>query len=218
MYDHERLDLMTASEIVQFLTALFSIANPIGNSMVFLTLTENRTPSEQRKIAITTAYSIITVLLIATWGGSWILKMFNISIGAFEAAGSFVLFFIGFSMLQSKQTTVSQTEQELKQATHKNSIAIVPLAIPIIAGPGTIVTTMLAAARYPHLSSKFILSVCEIVIGILIGAILVGAGHLKNIIGETGRNIIVRVMGLIIMSVAVGMFRDALTRLFPHLF
>lgn len=117
--------------------AFFAVMNPFANAVVFLGLTEGQTSISKRNTAKTSVITAFCIVLCFILGGKYIFELFNITVTAFKVAGGLLLFYIGFEMLMSKKSSIKNTRSKSEE-----NIAITPLGIPILAGPGTIVTVM----------------------------------------------------------------------------
>ncbi len=208
---------MNISEALQFIVAMTIMLNPLGGISVFLDLTKRVSHPEQKKIARSSTIAIISIMLIALWTGEALLNLLNITIPAFRFAGGIILLLIGLSMLQSKESAVSHTEADDEAAKNQESIAIVPMALPVIVGPGAISTLVIAAGDYPNLIDKVYLTAICVLLGICIGLMLYYATRILNLVGASLIKVITRIMGMIIMAIAVGMLADGLLGLLPAL-
>jgi len=189
-------------------TGFFAVMNPIANVPIFLGLTEN-TDEQTKKViskkATLTAFIIVVAFVIL---GKFIFELFGITIPAFKITGGFLIFYIGFEMLQSKKSDIKHTKVEVD-----DGIAVSPLAIPILAGPGTIITAtnFVTDANYIHIA-----------IVITIFAIMCYMTYLAfvlsdRIIEKFGKNIIVvigKIMGLIIAIIGTNMIIEGIKMAF----
>jgi multiple antibiotic resistance protein len=191
--------------LTNFIVSLVAVANPFGNIAVFLSLTSDKTESERHHVTRTMTIAVAVVWLLATWLGDYILAFFGISLPAFELAGSVVLTLLGISLLQTRKSRLSNTEDEQKEAKSKESIAVVPLAIPVIAGPGSITTLIIATHKYVGLEYKLLLSLIVIAVTLFIGGLFYFASNISRALGVSGMKIMTRVMGLILVAIAMQM-------------
>lgn len=181
-------------------TAFFAITNPISNMTVFLSLTQGA--DKKTKHDINRRSNIIAFVIVAVFVllGKYIFELFNISIPAFKITGGILIFFIGFDMLQSKRSNV----KSLKHVHVDEDIAVSPLAIPILAGPGTIVTAMNFVAN---------VETVHIIIVILIFGLMSLLTYftfrlsdlIVRIVGKNVISVIGKIMGLIIAIIGTGM-------------
>ena len=208
---------MTYAEIVKFLVAMVIMMNPLGSLSIFLQLTHRAPFHSQRRIALKCGTTIIVIMMITIWMGSQLLDLLGITIASFRFAGGIILLLTGLSMLQSRESPISHTPEDDIAAEERNSIAIVPLALPIIIGPGAISTLIIASNDYPNFTHKLLLSLLCLVLASCMGFILFFGGAIGKFVGESVIKVITRIMGMIIMAIAVGMLANGLLGLFPSL-
>ncbi len=202
-----------------FLTAfmaLFTITNPIGNIPLFLALTAKQSLKQQRQVIIVAAIAVMVTLIISLFLGKTILSIFNIQLAAFELAGQVIIATLAWSMLHAQTSNQRHTSEEQVEATTKDSIAIVPLAIPILAGPGAMSTVISYASRAS--GSQDLLAVLVILaVTVTIAVCLLLAPTLQRLLGVTGMNVLTRVFGLLLLAISIGSAANALKELFPML-
>ena len=191
--------------------------NPLGSLSIFLQLTHKFPEFHQRKTALKCGISITIIMIVSIWFGSQLLDLLGITIDSFRFAGGIILLFSGLSMLQSKESPISHTPEDDIAASERSSIAIVPLALPIIIGPGSISTLVIASNDYPNGILKIWLSLLCFILAIGMGTILYFGGTIARFVGESVIKVITRIMGMIIMAIAVGMLANGLTGLIPAL-
>lgn len=208
---------MTTPEMIQFIVAMVIMMNPLGSLSIFLDLTRKTPVIEQRKIAIEATTAIFLIMLLTLWSGREVLGLFGITISAFRFAGGIILLIMGFSMLQSKESPVSHTSGDDEAAKQRQSPGVVPIALPVIVGPGTMSTLIIAASDYPELLNKFWMSMICICLTIIMGLMLYYAAFIAKIVGPSIIKVVTRIMGMIIMAIAVGMLADGLIGLLPVL-
>ena len=186
-------------------TGFFAITNPISNMTVFLSLTQGASEETKRDINKRANIIAFVIVLVFVLVGKYIFELFNISIPAFKITGGILIFYIGFDMLQSKQSNI----KNIKNVNIDENIAVSPLSIPILAGPGTIVTAM-----------NFVADVKPIYIFMVIG--IFGCMSLltymtfrlsKYVVKLLGHNVISvigKIMGLIIAIIGTGMIIEGI--------
>lgn len=194
---------------------LFAVVNPIGNLAIYLGLTAECSNREKQQIVFTTSVAFAIILLIAMVIGEAILKAFGISIASFRTAGGFLIFIMGLHMLQAKTSRTKHTPEENEEAQNASSIAIVPLAIPVLAGPGSISTVIVLAHSTNTLTDQMILAITIVTLSVLIFALFRVAPAIAKLLGKTGMNIVTRLMGLITMAIAIEFMAKGLQVLFP---
>ena len=203
--------------IATFAAAMFTITNPIGNAALFVGMTGDRTVAEKRRIAIASAIATAVILVVVTWVGESILHFFGVSIPALEATGGLIIGVIGMSMLHAKASGVHTKDEERDEAKEKSSIAVVPLAMPIVAGPGTITTVVVTTHKYAGFGSNLTISLVSIAAAVVVGMCFLLAEPLARVLGVSGTNILTRFMGLILLAIAIGMLATGLKTLMPGL-
>lgn len=208
---------MSYADTVKFLVAMIIMMNPLGSLSIFLQLTTRFTLLHQRKTAIICGFSITTIMVITIWVGSQLLDLLGITISSFRVAGGIILLLTGLSMLQSKDSPINHTPEDDVAAEERNSIAVVPLALPIIIGPGAISTLIIASNDYPIFIHKIWLSILCAFLALAMFIILYYGSAIARFIGESVIKVITRIMGMIIMAIAVGMLANGLIGLIPAL-
>lgn len=181
-------------------TGFFAITNPISNMTVFVSLTQGadeRTKADINKRANIIAFIIVTVFVLL---GKYIFELFNISIPAFKITGGILIFFIGFEMLQSKQSNV----KNIKHVNIDENLAVSPLAIPILAGPGTIVTAMNFVSNAQPLQIGLVIAIFGLM-SILTFLTFRASDLIVKIFGNNVISVIGKIMGLIIAIIGTGM-------------
>ena len=201
---------ISLKEWFAFLISLFAITDPIGLTPIFLGMTAGYTAHNLRKLLSVSLFAMLVTLSIAIWFGEAILHFFGITIGDFQIAGGVILFLLGISMMQGEE------ESDTKSAVKKN-IAVVPLAIPLIAGPGTFTTILVETHKYNSFVDKILINSNVLVIILIIGLILLFASKVKNLIGESGINVANKVMGMIVLAMSIEMLTQGLYKNFPTL-
>lgn len=208
--------MISEAALASLIAALFSMMNPIGNVGVFAGMTTDRSRTEATRIAWTCAGAIAITLLIMAWSGSLMLDFFGITVDSLRAAGGVIVFLIGLQMLFNKSAH-KQSSAELEDAQSRESIAVVPLAIPLVAGPGTIVTVLVAAQQHPSILSKLEISIVIMVLAALTGLLFSFAAPIAKWLGKSGMGVVTRVMGMILTAIAMGMLTDGLKGMLPGL-
>jgi multiple antibiotic resistance protein len=146
-----------------------------------------------------------------------LLDFLGISVPAFQVAGGFVVFMLAMAMLNAETSRIKQTTEDQKEAKHKHSIAIVPLAIPIMAGPGAISTVVVAVNSHPGVLNQIYFSGSAIIVALVLGITLYFSTGFEKMLGQTGINIVNRIAGLILAAMAVQTLSSGIIGLFPFL-
>ena len=200
------------------LIGVLAIVNPLGAIPIFLSLCSDRTREESRQVAQTSAISVAVILIAAIWSGGAILSFFGIGIPAFSTGGGLLLLLMAIAMLNAKRSNAKQTPEEADEASNKENIAVVPLAIPLLAGPGAISMAIVGSHQVASLGGRrMILSAGIIVIALIVWVALRLATPIGAKVGVTGLNIATRVMGLLVAAIGVQMLTYGLAKLLPGL-
>lgn len=204
--------------IIHAVVSVFAVMNPIGNVPIFLSLTDGYEEAERRNTALRSvaiSFILLTIFLIL---GHYIFNLFGITISAFRVAGGILIFGIAYKLLHGSPSHMHKLhDDEHKESIEKEDISVTPLAIPIIAGPGTIATVMtLAAGGRMWMSSVDVLVSFTLVLGITY-FVFRFSSWISSKMGKTEMNIVTRLMGLILAIISVQMVAEGLLGLFPGL-
>jgi multiple antibiotic resistance protein len=205
---------MDKSALIQFIIAMFAILNPIGSVAIFAGLSVGCSPDERNAITIKTSIAIAVILVGSVWFGEHLLTLFGIGIPSLQVAGGLMIAQISFSMLQSRQNAMHQTKDHDDAGA---DIAVVPLAMPMVAGPGAIVTVIVTTHQHRGLTAN--LEMSAVCLG-LAGAICVcflSTVFITKVLGSRGMDILTKFMGMLLLAIAVGMFTTGLKGLLPGL-
>jgi multiple antibiotic resistance protein len=208
--------MIAETALTSFIAALFSMMNPIGNIGVFAGMMAPRPDVEVMRTAWSSAVAIAITLLIVTWTGSAVMAFFGINVDSLRAAGGVIVLIIGLHMLFNKSEH-KQTETEREDAQTRTSIAVVPIAIPIVAGPGTMATVLVAAQQHETVLGRAEISTVVIALSVLTGLLFSFSRPISKWLGESGLGVVTRVMGVVLAAIAMGMLADGLKALLPGL-
>lgn len=197
--------------------ALFAIVNPVGSVPIFISATDGWSSQDRARTAKTAAFTVFMVLVASAFFGDQILAFFSISIPSFQVGGGILLMLIAISMMHGKQSHTRQTPEEAEAAAEREVIAIVPLSIPLLAGPGAISSMIIAAQQNSSFLGHISLVIPIAVICLLIWATLRLSVGIAHKLGTIGINIVTRLMGLILAAMAVEFIAHGITGLFPNL-
>lgn len=206
---------MHSKQFLSFLVSMLAITNPLGSLAVFLGMSAQKTEEERKQTALVTTLTIFIVLFLIVWLGIPLLTFFGISLPAFQITGGLIILLRALTMLHSEDTPTSRTAKEVVQDASKESIGVVPLAIPIIAGPGAMTNTIIFSRQFPQFINKVYISLGVLLIALIMGTILYFATPISKMIGETGIKTVTRIMGLILAAIAVSMITAGLQDIFP---
>ena len=185
------------------LTTLFTLINPIGIAPLLMVMTERFSKDERVKIAKKgSATALITLLLFAILG-SLIFSFFGITLEAFQIMGGILFFRNGLRMLDAKVGRSRTTPAEQEESQESDDIAISPIGIPLIAGPGAITATMLLSSQTPQIYSYLTLGLSIMIVLTFVYVILRNGNTLIRVLGTSIMRIIQRLMGLILLVIAV---------------
>ena len=203
--------------LLTFAVALLTICNPAGALSLFLGMTADHSDSQKKKLALQTSCAVAIILLVVTWAGSNILHTFGITTSGLEVAGGIIIAMMGLSMLHDKTSSIQHSKNESEDAKNKSSIAVVPMAIPIVAGPGAMTTIILATQKFPALTEKFFISLICLGISLVIWLALYFAAPIGRLLGVSGLSILTKIMGMVLTAIAVQMIATGVKSLLPGL-
>ena len=206
---------MTALAIQSFLTMLV-VVDPVGLVPMFLALAADRTPVERRRLAQRAVLVAGGILLAFALAGSWVLHRLGISLGAFQVAGGILLFWIAVRMVFAEHER--ETAAEEAEARSRADISVFPLAIPIIAGPGSMASIMILVgeARSVHGGLAVVVLTTAVVLLLCFAALRLSE-PLVRALGTTGVNVVTRVLGVLLAALAVQYVADGALTLFRSL-
>ncbi|KXJ40209.1 MAG: hypothetical protein AXA67_10130 [Methylothermaceae bacteria B42] len=189
------------SYYLQAFIGMLAIVNPLGAVPVFLALAGERGHTERAAIARKAALTVFLVLLTSVWIGDEILKFFGISVAAFRVGGGLLILLMAIAMLHARQSHAAHTEDEAEEAASQESIAVVPLGIPLMAGPGAISLVIVIAHQIHAWIDRLWLSLCVAGVAVLVWLALHLAEPIGRALGVTGLNIMIRIMGLLLAAI-----------------
>jgi multiple antibiotic resistance protein len=189
--------------------------DPFAAIPSFLAITESAGPERRKRMARKAALTCFIVLTGFALAGQLIFRMFGITLPAFEVAGGLILLLIGLDMLEAKRSPTQEATGDTEEAAAKEDAGIVPLGIPMLAGPGAISSVMVLVGQVPHIWHWEMAAILgSITFTCLISYwVLAGAGRVRQFMGETGIRILVRIMGLLLVALAMQFFVNGLTDL-----
>jgi multiple antibiotic resistance protein len=211
------LAVLERSAYVRFsllaLSSIFFLVDPFAALPTFLAVTAGADTAKRRRIAGKASLTALVFLSAFALGGQYIFKMFGITLPAFEIAGGIILLLIGLDMLEAKRSPTQEASGETEEAASKEDAGIVPLGIPMLAGPGSITSVMVlvgqAQTRWQMMailgSIAITAAICYLVLG--------NSDRVARALGDTGIRILVRIMGLLLVALAVQYFVNGMTDL-----
>jgi len=210
-------------EIITFslvcLSAVFFVVDPFAAVPMFLAMTQGDSLEKRRKMAARASIAAFFVLTVFALAGAFIFKALGISLAAFKIAGGVLLLIMAIDMLRTEPSPARITQGEVDEGTRKDDIAIVPLAMPLLAGPGSIATVvvLMGRARSGHWWQVIPLLGSILITAVAAWLILRGAARLDRLLGQTGMSILSRVAGLLLAAIAIQFLLDGVSETFPAL-
>lgn len=200
------------NELINFgllcFTSFFTLINPISTMPIFMTMTADMSDRERRKTAQKAVIVAFFTLILFAFTGQILFKFFGISINSLRVVGGIIFFSMGYDMLQAKLVR-TQIDKHYKKE-YINDISVTPLAIPMICGPGAITNAIVLMEDSPVIEKKAMLLLSIFVALIVTFLILLSSNKLIRLIGDTGNKIMMRLMGMIVMVIAVEFFFSGL--------
>lgn len=206
------------TEYTKMLIGLIAIVNPIGTVPIFISLTTGLNNAERNVIARTTTYAVFLILMSALLLGEFILEFFGITISSFRVAGGILILLMAISMMHAKTNNgIKRTDEEALESEQMKSIAVVPLAIPLLAGPGAISTVILYAHREPGLLHYLLIGGVILIVCALLFFAFRSVKYISRYLSQTAVNVFARIMGLVLAAIAIEIIAGGLKGLFPDL-
>jgi len=201
------------------LITLLAIVNPIGVIPFFIHYTRRFSVAQKKKTARVAATTAFLVIALSALFGLKILEFFGISLASFQVGGGLLLLMGAIQMLnaQPAESHAHDVDEGASRADSGASIAVVPLTIPLLTGPASISTVVIYAEKTKHVWELTVLVGYGLVIGLATWLALSAAGRIGKFMGQTGINVMTRLMGLILAAIAVEVMSDGLVKLFPAL-
>ncbi len=189
---------------IAVLASLFSVVNPIGVVPVFLSMTSNYSIPARNRTVLSTSIYFIAILLVFFFAGTYILSFFGISVNAMRIAGGLVILNSGYELLSKKPEESRGVSPEVtEEALHKHDISFSPLAMPLLSGPGSISLLIALNAQNRNWENQLVIALVIVLMGLLVFLILRSAPYLNRVLGVAGMRALSRIMGFIVMAIAV---------------
>ena len=197
------------------LSSIFFLVDPFAAIGSFLAITEGADAARRKRMARKAAITCFIVLTAFALGGQYIFQMFGIKLPAFEIAGGLILMLIGLDMLEARRSPTQETLGDTEEAAAKEDAGIVPLGIPMLAGPGAISSVMVLVGQAPDLWGWQMGAIlgCIAFTCVVTYFVLSAAARVRQLLGETGIRILVRIMGLLLVALAMQYFVNGITDL-----
>ena len=194
--------------IVHAFVMLFLVIDPVSTVPVFIGMTPGASASRRRRDARNASITVVAILLSFLLFGQAVFTAFDITITAFRIAGGIIILIIALDLLKATHTSVRMDREEQSEDYRTTDIAVAPLGIPMLGGPGAISAVMVLAAREPTSAGMLSLAIIIVIIGFLCYVILSAGTLVQRILGVTGVNVVTRLMGLILLALAVQFMMD----------
>lgn len=209
--------LLSFAAYIKIFVAMIVIVNPLGIMPVFVAMTISQSDAQRKNIARIAAITVASSLLIAAMLGERLLGAFGISMASFKVAGAILILLNALAMMQAMPARDKQTPEEALEAEDKASIAVVPLGIPLLAGPGAMSTIIIYASEKKAV--WHLLAVCALVVGVSLTTwiALRVATRIGRRMSTTALNVATRIMGLLLAALAVEIFAGGIVELIPAL-
>ncbi len=199
-------------------SSLFVIVDPFAVIPAFIAMTPNDSPAERTRMAKIACLVVAGVLLGFGFAGKWIFQLLGITLPAFQIAASIVLLLVALDMLRAQRSRVQETHEETTAGAEKTDIAVTPLAIPMLSGPGAISTVILLQAEAKTVWHNLILVGCILLVALASYWVLRMAAHGAHRLNPIALRIGTRVMGLLLAAIAVQFMVNGIKTLVPHWF
>ncbi|GBD90868.1 hypothetical protein BMS3Abin04_01588 [bacterium BMS3Abin04] len=209
------MNQLTEFGILAF-TSLFTMVNPLGVIPVYISLTGGLETKEARRVAVKATITALVILMLFAVGGKFIFDFFSISVNSLRIVGGIIFFIAGYDMLQARFIrTKSQSESNDEFA---NDISLTPLAIPIICGPGAITVSIVLFNDASAMPQKLVLLLAIVLVLAITLLFLLSARKIMRYLGENGNKVLMRIMGLIVMVIAVEFIINGLRPILREIF
>lgn len=209
--------MLNYAEYIKIFIGLLAIVNPLGVIPLFISMTADESDRERRQTIKMVAFGVSVILLVTLFFGQLILEFFAITIDSFRVGAGILILLMAIAMLHAKTSLIRQTDEEADESIEKESVAIVPLAMPLLAGPGAIGTVILSAHKGAGVGHYMVLILGISALSLLVWLVLRLSPWIARRISATGINIFTRIMGLILAAIAVEFIANGLKGLFPGL-
>ncbi|MCB9453535.1 MAG: NAAT family transporter [Anaerolineaceae bacterium] len=196
--------------------SLFTMINPLGVVPVYVSMTASLTKEQARRTALKATVTALAILVVFTLTGQLIFQFFSISVNSLRVVGGVIFFIMGYDMLQARLSRTKHDDEPSQ--TYVEDIAVTPLAIPMICGPGAITSVIVFAGDAVTVAHQAVLFVVMAGVMVMTYAALRGSQRIMDVIGENGNRVLMRLMGLIVMAIAVEFFFGGLKPILRDIF
>lgn len=195
--------------LLLYFTSFFTLMNPLGIMPVYLTMTSSLTKKKRSQTAIKATITATLTLVLFAFAGRYLFDFFGISVAGLKVVGGVIFFIVGYDMLNARLSRIKIKEEEVEE--YVDDISITPLGIPMIAGPGAITNAIVLMGDAPDYTTKLMVVIAIILVALVILFSLLGASAILKFIGDQGTKILTKLMGLIVMVIAVEFFFAGIT-------
>jgi multiple antibiotic resistance protein len=208
-------------DFLLFFVSLFSIVNPFSAIPAYVGLTADILPADRRRLTRQAGLAVFAILSVSYVAGESLLRFFGISVASLRVAGGLLILGMAWSMLQAKLSPAKQTPEEAleaqraQDAQERPNMGVVPLGMPLLAGPGSISLMIIAAGRSDGVGGHLAAVGAAAAVAVVSWVILLASGPIAKGLGRTGMNVATRFMGLILAAIAVEFIASGLGELFP---
>lgn len=189
-------------------TSFFTLTNPLGAMPIFMTMTMELDAERRKKVALRATIVSFVIMLGFAVSGDFLFRFFGISINSLRIVGGIIFLIMGMDMLQARLVKTKVKESEVR--SYVNDISVTPLAIPMLCGPGTITNAIVMWNNAGNWEMRGVMVLAIALVLVLVYCILRGSSRIIKLLGETGNNVMMRLMGLIVMVIAVEFFFSGL--------
>ena len=210
-------ELLSLAAYIKIFVAMMVIVNPLGIMPVFVAMTASQGDSQRKTIARIAAITVAATLLISALLGERVLAVFGISLASFKVGGAILILLNAVAMMQAMPARDKQTPEEAREAEDKASIAVVPLGIPLLAGPGAMSTIIIYASEKKAVWHLLAVCVAAVCVALVTWLALRVATRIGRRMGTTMVNVATRIMGLLLAALAVEIFAGGIVELIPAL-
>jgi multiple antibiotic resistance protein len=195
--------------ILLYFTSFFTLMNPLGIMPVYLTMTASLSKKERNKTAVKAVITATFTLIMFAFAGRYLFDFFGISVAGLKVVGGIIFFFVGYDMLNARLSRIKINEDEVEE--YVDDISVTPLGIPMIAGPGAITNAIVLMGDAQDYTDKTMVVAAILIVTIVVLITLLGASGIIKFIGDKGIKIMPKLMGLIVMVIAVEFFFSGVT-------
>ena len=195
--------------ILLYFTSFFTLMNPLGIMPVYLTMTASLTKKERNKTAVKAVITATFTLIMFAFAGRYLFDFFGISVAGLKVVGGIIFFFVGYDMLNARLSRIKINEDEVEE--YVDDISVTPLGIPMIAGPGAITNAIVLMGDAQDYTDKTMVVAAILIVTLVVLVTLLGASGIIKFIGDKGIKIMTKLMGLIVMVIAVEFFFSGVT-------